>query len=381
MRSEAWTWFVRGMGFALAVALVGGLTAGFIAAGKVVVLVVISILLAAGLEPLIGWLRSRTHLGRSTTILVVYAGFFVSALALAFVVVPAAINQFNELGTRLPPLLENVRSWALDLRPAALGDSITAIVDAVDEALAPAGEAPDASELIEFSVTVADAVISIATVLTLVFFWLTGHQRLQRFGLAFLPAERRAGAREAWNQVESRLGLWMRGQLILMGTMFAATTVAYFLMGLEGALLLGLIAGLAEAIPIVGPALGAVPALLVAALTERVELVLLVAAVYIVIQVVEGNILVPVVMRNTVGVPPFLVVSSLVAGAALGGIVGALLAVPMVAALVVLLERLQARDSPVQLESPGSAEAVTASPLQDLGKALPDSRSSHGAGR
>ncbi len=243
MRSEAWVWFVRGLGFALAVALVVGVTAGVVAAGKVVVLVIISILLAAGLEPGIGWLRGRTGLGRSATILLVYAGFFMLASGLAFLVIPAAINQFNELGIRLPPLLDNVRAWAQGLRPAALGDSIEAIVDTVSDTLAPAGGAPDPSEIIEAGVTVADLIISIITVLTLVFFWLTGHQRLQRFGLAFLPAERRAGARQAWNEVENRLGLWVRGQLILMGTVFAATTVAYFLLGLEGALLLGLIAG------------------------------------------------------------------------------------------------------------------------------------------
>lgn len=381
MRLEAWTWFVRGLGFALAVALIVGLTLLLVAAGKVVVLVIISVLLAAGLEPFIGWLRGRTGRGRSTTILVVYAAFFVLALGLAFLVIPAAINQFNELGTSLPPLLDNVRAWALDIRPAALGDSITAIVDAIDDALAPAGDAPDASEIIEVGVTVADLLISIATVLTLVFFWLTGHQRLQRFGLAFLPADRRAGARHTWNEVETRLGLWVRGQLILMGTIFAATTVAYFLMGLEGALLLGLIAGLAEAIPIVGPALGAVPALLVAALTGRIELVLLVAVVYIMIQVVEGNVLVPMVMRNTVGVPPFLVLASLVAGAAVGGIVGALLAVPLMAAAVVLLERLQARESPVLLESLASAEMPPEAPLDEPGRSLPDVRPSSGGAR
>ncbi len=228
MRSEAWTWFVRGLGFTLAVAVVVGLSAGFLAAGKVVVLVIISILLAAGLEPVVGWLRGRTRMGRSTTILVVYAAFFALALGLAFLVIPAAINQLNDLGTRLPPLLENVRAWAQELRPAALGDSITALVDTLDDGLAPAGDGPDASELIEVGVTVADLVISIVTVLTLVFFWLTGHQRLQRFGLAFLPAERRAGARQTWNDVESRLGMWVRGQLILMGTVFAATTVAWW---------------------------------------------------------------------------------------------------------------------------------------------------------
>jgi predicted PurR-regulated permease PerM len=160
--------------------------------------------------------------------------------------------------------------------------------------------------------------------------------------------------------MELRLGSWVRGQLILMGSVGVATTIAYFLIGLDGALLLGLIAALAEAIPLVGPALGAVPALVVAAATGRVETVILVAIVYFIIQVVEGNVLVPLVMHNAIGIPPFLVFVSILAGAAIAGIPGALISVPLVAALLVVVERLQARASPVPIspEKPPSDDDV-----------------------
>jgi predicted PurR-regulated permease PerM len=149
-----------------------------------------------------------------------------------------------------------------------------------------------------------------------------------------------------------------------MGSVGMATTVAYFLIGLEGALVLGLIAALAEAIPLVGPALGAVPALIVAALTGRIEIVILVAVVYVIIQIVEGNILVPLVMRNTIGIPPLLVVISILAGAAIAGVAGALLSVPLAAALLVVVERLQARDETVPLSpaQPATGEALEAEP-------------------
>jgi len=175
--------------------------------------------------------------------------------------------------------------------------------------------------------------------------------------LALLPADHRAGVRDGWNEVEARMGLWVRGQLTLMGSILVMTTLAYFVLGLENALLLGVIAGLAELIPIVGPALGAIPALLVAAATGDIQLVLLVAGVYVVIQVVEGNILVPIVMKNAIGVPPFLVIASLLIGGSVAGLVGALLAVPMTAALVVILERSQARARPIALDGgPASTE-------------------------
>ncbi|HEV7811272.1 MAG TPA: AI-2E family transporter, partial [Candidatus Limnocylindrales bacterium] len=100
------------------------------------------------------------------------------------------------------------------------------------------------------------------------------------------------------------------------------------------------------AIPIVGPLLGAIPAVLVA-LTVSPELALEVAAVYVVLQLIEGNVLVPLVMRNTIGISPFLVILSVLIGGAAGGLVGALLAVPIAAAGEVLIEGLQAREVPV----------------------------------
>ena len=114
---------------------------------------------------------------------------------------------------------------------------------------------------------------------------------------------------------------------------------------MPAALLLGLIAALAEAIPIVGPLLGAIPAVLVAA-TVSPQLALAVAGVYLVLQLIEGNVLVPLVMRNTIGISPFLVILSVLIGGAAGGFVGALLAVPIAAAGEVLIEGLQAREVP-----------------------------------
>jgi predicted PurR-regulated permease PerM len=117
-------------------------------------------------------------------------------------------------------------------------------------------------------------------------------------------------------------------------------------LGLPGALLLGLIAGITEAVPIVGPLLGAIPAVVVAA-TVSPELAVMVSLAYVVLQLVEGSVLVPIVMRNTVGISPFLVLASLLVGGAVAGIAGAFLAVPVVAAVEIIAARFQARAVPV----------------------------------
>ena len=131
-----------------------------------------------------------------------------------------------------------------------------------------------------------------------------------------------------------------------------------------------------EAIPIVGPLLGAIPAILVAA-TVSPELAVVVALIYLVLQFVEGNVLVPIVMRNTIGISPFLVILSVLIGGAAGGFVGALLAVPIAAAGEVLIEGLQAREVPVA-QDPTSGETTedetNAADEPDAGPADGDSR-------
>jgi predicted PurR-regulated permease PerM len=368
MRSEIAPWTIRGLGLALGAFIVFGLVQLGIAAGGVLLLVFVAILLAAGLEPIVGWLRDRLNLGRVATILVVYATFFLTVLALAFLVVPAALGQAEKLIADLPPFFAEARVRASELRPAALATSLGALIDSVASAFAPAPP-PDPDEVVEVGTAVAEAVGFLATLLTIVFFWLVEHARVQRYVLAFLPAGRRPGARHAWNDIETRLGLWVRGQLILMGAIGVSTGIAYALLGVPGALLLAVIAALTEAIPIIGPLLGAVPAILVSA-TVSPELALAVAAVYLVLQLIEGSVLVPLVMRNTIGISPLLVLVSLLIGATVGGIVGAFLAVPVAASLEIVLSRLQARTSPVA-QDPAAVESAD-DKTADYGRALPD---------
>jgi predicted PurR-regulated permease PerM len=371
MRSDLTTWVIRGMGLAIGALVVIGLVQLGIAAAHVLLLLFVSILLASALEPMVGWLRQRLPIGRVGTILIVYLAFFAFMVGLAFIVVPAAINQGQKIVASLPPVVEEVRGWAATLRPVALGNSITALVDSVAETIIPPPAPPaDPTVVVKVGTAVAEGAVLLFTMLAIVFFWLVEHARLQRYSLAFIPAERRAGARDAWNEIETRLGLWVRGQLILMGAMGAATGITYTLLGLPGALLLGLIAALTESIPIVGPLLGAIPAILVAS-TVSPQLALVVAIIYIILQLVEGNVLVPMVMRNTIGISPLLVLFSLLVGAEVGGLLGAFLAVPIAASIEIVLSRLQARETPVA-QDPAAIESPDDETTEGYERSLPD---------
>lgn len=356
-RSVVWEWSGRGAGLAIGVLAIAAITSVALVAAHVLVLVLISILAAASLRPGVDWVRRRSRFSRAATILAVYALFMASIVVMVLLIVPAALEQVNEISARLPDILADVRAWAEQVEPSFIGAAVERIVAAMEANMARAQlEAADQDMVVSVGVTFAEAAISVVTLLSLTFFWLVGRERIQRFLLAILPARRRAGVRDGWNAVEHRLGLWLRGQVVLMVTIGVATTVAYFVLGLENALLLGLIAGIAEIIPIVGPAIGAIPALISAMISGGPELALMVGVVYVIIQTVEGHVLVPVVMRNAVGLPPFFVIVSLLIGGAVGGLIGALLAVPVAAALVLLLERVQARGETVSI-APGSSTA------------------------
>jgi predicted PurR-regulated permease PerM len=267
----------------------------------------------------------------------------------------------------VPSTIDQARTWAATLQPAAVSRTVTALIDEIAATLRSAGVAqPD--QVLAVGLTVAQTIMVLLTLLTVVYFWLTERARLQRYILAFVPRERRRGSHRAWNAAESRLGRWVRGELILMGAIGLGTSVAYTLLGVPAALLLGLFAALAEAIPIVGPLIGAIPAVLVAA-TVSPQLALVVAGVYVVLQIIEGNVLVPIVMRNTIGISPFLVIISVLIGGAAGGFAGALLAVPIAAVGEIVIEGFQRREIPVA-QDPLAADATAgrgADPDEDDG--------------
>lgn len=351
MRAESLRWAVRGGGLALGAALVFIVLQGAWMARDVLVLVFVAVLLASALEPVVDAIRGIIAVPRGVVILGVYAVFFALVAVVALIVVPAALVQFSALAAAAPEYFARARASATEVQPPLLSEAATALLDAVEKSLQSAPPKP--GEVVEAGLTVAQVVGSAVTILAAVFFWLVEHATLQRYALSFLPAERRAGTREAWDDIELRLGQWVRGQLTLMAVMAVATGVLYTVLGLPSPLLLALLAGLAEGIPIVGPLIGAIPALAIAA-TIRPELLVAVAIAYIVIQFLESNVLVPIVMKHTVGLSAFLVMTSILAGAAIAGIQGAFLAVPMVAAFEVVLERLQAREVPVTQMAPDS---------------------------
>lgn len=359
MDSALVPWLHRGIGFALGVTVVVALAVGLIAGANVVVLVFVAVLLGSAIRPPVDALRNTLPFGRTAATGLLFLLVAVLVIAIGVIVVSTAVSQAGEIGKRIPAMLTTARQSLDAQAPGPLRSLGDAFLGQVDRAL-QTGAGPTTDQVIGAGSAIAATFGAFTTVATLVFFWTHERARLQRFVLAFLPADRRAGTRAAWNDVEDRLGRWVRAQLTLMGLMGVATGIAYTVLGLPGALAVALAATLLEAIPIVGPLLGAIPALLVAA-ALRPDLVVAVVLVYAVIQLAEANVVVPVLMGNSVGLSPFIVLVAVLLGATLGGGIGAFLAVPIAASAEIVLQRLQARETPVTLESePASTESAPA---------------------
>lgn len=162
--------------------------------------------------------------------------------------------------------------------------------------------------------------------------------------LRVFPASIRDNVASATRNAGRALQLWLLGQLVSMLLIGVLTTVGLYCIGMSSALVLGLIAGLTEFVPVVGPIIGAVPALVIA-LSQGGTEVFWVLGLYILVQQVESNLIVPLVQRRTVDLPPVLALFALLPLAVLFGPVGVVLGTPLTVVFYVAMRQLYLRDT------------------------------------
>ncbi len=144
-----------------------------------------------------------------------------------------------------------------------------------------------------------------------------------------------------WKRSQRKIGFWMQGQLLLGIIIGVLVYLGLMIIGIKHALLLASIAAVFELIPIFGPILSAVPAVLIAVVNDSVTSGLLVIGLYIIIHQFENHLLYPLVVRKIVGISPIVVILALVIGFKLAGFLGVLLAVPIASALMEYINDLE----------------------------------------
>lgn len=218
--------------------------------------------------------------------------------------------------------------------------------------------------LFRFAVGVVDALFSLVLVLTIALYIVLEGASIRRFALRLLPAAHRARASAIADEILTKTGLWLLGQLTLGFIIFLATAAGLLVIGAPYALLLALVAGVLELVPMLGPIVSAIIAVTVTLFVSPL-LALKVLVLFVLIQQLENHILVPRVMSQTVGISPLTVLLALVLGGKLLGLVGALLAVPLAAALQVLVQALLAEGETQAAGAAAKADAAATRPPDD----------------
>ena len=313
----------------------------------VLLLVYVSGLFAIGFSPVVRLIERQKalpigtrRLPRWLAILVLYLFIIGILTGIGFMIAPPINHQAQQLWTSLPEMFDKVQDFLIG--KGILRERVT-ITEAVKHA--PATHGGEAVGTVFSAVaSVIGGLFGLLTILILTFYILIEAGNLRRWMLHLFPAEKRKRVDAVSQDITVKVSAWLGGQLVLGAIIGTSSAIGLWLLGIPFFYVLALISGVGELIPVVGPVLSAIPAVLIAA-TVSLKKVLLVVIFFIVQQQFENHVLVPKVMQRQVGVSPVTVIVALLVGGKLLGIVGAILAVPTAAILqVVVTEALESRD-------------------------------------
>ena len=299
---------------------------------RVLLLLFIAGVLAAGIAPVVRRLRAmvRLYLGRrihrGTAVLMVYVPFLIAAILFLLLGVPKIVTESQQLATQLPAQIEE--KILEPLKPYLPIEQLRKLMTV---------EPVDGNMVFGYLRGAVTVVTGIVATLFMVFYMLIDAERLRNLFLLFYPPRNRAYMSGVVTRVAKRMSLWLSGQLMLAGIIGLATLVTFTAMGIPYAIPLALIAAVGEMVPVIGPILGAVPALIVALFESSWQFWGVLAAA-ILIQQVENLVLVPRLMGNRVSTSPLAVFVAFMMGGSLLGFVGAILAIPIAAIAQVVFE-------------------------------------------
>lgn len=312
---------------------------------EVLLVLYASLILAVGFSPIVRLIERQRLLPVGTTrfprwlaILVLYVFIIGAAASVISMVLPPLTEQAREFWSHKDQLFERVQTFLVDRglmqRPITL-----------EQAVAQTPVSGDTVGTVFGAVRgVIGGIFGLVTILIVTFYLLVDSWSIHQTFLRFFPERHRSRVDAATRDITIKVSAWLAGQLFLGIIIGTTSAIGLGLLGVPFFYVLALISAIGELIPIVGPILAAIPAVLVAG-TVSYQKALAVVAFFVVQQQIENHVLVPKVMERQVGVSAIIVIVSVLVGGKLLGIAGVLLAVPSAAILQVLvMEMLDMRD-------------------------------------
>lgn len=297
----------------------------------IIVLFFISFILATALDPAVNFMEKK-KVPRWVSIIGFYAliGFFIYTLIR--LIIPPMTTQIQHLIQSREYLADRIAGYFSSF-PPTLKDGITEYVNTLPNRFAELST----GQIVPNVLGVFSGLLGVLTVFVATFYLLMERNGIERALEDYWPEKSKEKVVKIFRRMSLKMSLWVRGQVILSGAIGLLTFIGLSLLNVDYALTLALIAAVTELLPVIGPYIGAFPAIVIA-LSVSPILALWVAILYLGIQQFEAQVLVPQVMKRAVGLSPVTIIFSLLIGAKLLGFLGVIIAVPVASAISVLFE-------------------------------------------
>ncbi len=303
---------------------------------SIVLNVIAAIVIASAIEPgVIG--LSRRGVPRILAVISIYLLFFASFFTLFYFFFPSVLEDFAAFVSSLPTYLDAFgRSDAFDTYANVLGVPTPSELSAAD-IMANVRSTFDIGGTMDNAFSAFTRIFggffSFVMIVVFSFYFAVIETGVDDFLRIVTPKKHQGYVLDLWRRSQQKIGLWMQGQMLLAIIMGVLVYLGLTILGIKHALLLAVIAAVFEIIPVFGPILAAVPAVMIGFVDGGFGLGMFVIALYAIFQQFENHLIYPLVVTRVVGVPPLLVILALIVGAELAGFLGIILSVPVAATI------------------------------------------------
>jgi predicted PurR-regulated permease PerM len=297
----------------------------------------ISLILSSALDPWIDWMQKR-KIPRALGVIIIYLVIFIFIFSVLLLIIPAIVQQSAELSGTLPIIIDKILGGVNILKEFSIEHGL---IDSMNKSF---GSISDnfqnaASEIFSTVTGFFGGIFTFFLVLVITFYMTVEENALKQLVWSIIPSKYQIYTMHLINRMQVKIGLWLRGQIILSFVIFTLIYIGLSILNVKYALILAMIAGITEFVPYLGPTLAAIPAIFIA-FTQNPTLAIFVAAMYYIVQVAENNLIVPKVMQKVVGLNPIVSIAVLIIGFNLAGVIGAILSIPVATAISVFIKDL-----------------------------------------
>lgn len=312
--------------------------------GDILMVLLTSIVVASAVEPATLWFM-RYRFPRTLAVLTVYAATLSVIAGIFYIFFPPIVSDFRQFLTSIPTYLAFLDAWNPWRDVFTYSSVLQNFTPSPGEAWNIFGQSTGAissggSAIVRTVGGIFGGVFNFILVLVISFYLAVQEKGIENFLKIIIPIKHEKYVINLWNRSQAKIGRWMQGQLLLGLLVGILVFLGLSILGVPHAFTFAILAAIFELIPVFGPILAAIPAVVIA-FAESAGLGLTTLGLYVIIQQFENHLIYPVVVRKVVGVPPILVIIALLVGAELADFVGIILSVPLAAVLMELVNDIE----------------------------------------